>query len=54
MGRSLSVAASAVEFGSNGGDGFDAGFGVAGEGAWILVSVMPSIVIVDIPLAVHS
>ena len=40
MVRSLSVATPTVELGGEGGDGFDAGFGVAGEGAGVLVSAL--------------
>jgi hypothetical protein len=38
--RSLSVTASAVELGGEGGDGLDTGFGVAGKGARILVTAL--------------
>ncbi len=41
MVRPLSVATPAVELGHEGSDdGLDAGFGLASEGAWVLVSAL--------------
>ena len=34
------MATTAVEFGGEGGDGFDAGFGVPVKGAWVLVAAI--------------